>query len=308
MAYLIRKSEKADKGLKMKNDNNLKVDSYLSDVAKRFTSHKLAMTGSIIILIEILAIILLPILMNLEPYVSDPLLFNAKPSAEHILGCDDIGRDVFARLVYGGKVSLQVGLLSAIISLLIGVPLGLLAGYYKGIWETIIMRTADIFMSFPSMILILVLVAVIGPSVWTVTIVIGVLGWTDFAKLIYGNVLSVREKEYVESAKAIGTKDHVILLKYIIPNSFAPILINFTFRTAQAIIQESSLSFLGMGVQPPMASWGNILYAAQSIVVLSSRPWLWVPAGVLLILTVSSINFIGDGLRDALDSRMTIKK
>lgn len=282
----------------------VKKDSYYRDVLKKFTAHKLAMLGLAVILLEVFLVVVLPIVMKLDPYSSDVLAFDAA----HLLGTDDTGRDVFARLIYGGRVSLLVGLLSAIISLCIGVPLGLLAGYYKGIWETIVMRAADIFMSFPSMILILVLVALIGPSVWTVTIVIGVLGWTDFAKLIYGNVLSVREKEYVEAAKAVGTKDLPLLLKYVVPNAFAPILINFTFRTAQAIIQESALSFLGMGVQPPQASWGNILYAAQSITVLSSKPWLWVPPGILLILTVSSINFIGDGIRDALDSKVKIKK
>lgn len=286
----------------------VKKDSYYRDVLKKFTAHKLAMLGVAIILLEVFLVVFLPIFMKLDPYSSDIMAFDAAPSAAHWLGTDDTGRDVFARLIYGGRVSLLVGLLSAIISLCIGVPLGLLAGYYKGIWETIVMRAADIFMSFPSMILILVLVALIGPSVWTVTIVIGVLGWTDFAKLIYGNVLSVREKEYVEAAKAVGTKDLPLLLKYVVPNAFAPILINFTFRTAQAIIQESALSFLGMGVQPPQASWGNILYAAQSITVLSSKPWLWVPPGILLILTVSSINFIGDGIRDALDSKVKIKK
>lgn len=285
-----------------------KKDSYYRDVLKKFTAHKLAMLGVAIILLEVFLVVFLPIFMKLDPYSSDIMAFGAAPSAAHWLGTDDTGRDVFARLIYGGRVSLLVGLLSAIISLCIGVPLGLLAGYYKGIWETIVMRAADIFMSFPSMVLILVLVALIGPSVWTVTIVIGVLGWTDFAKLIYGNVLSVREKEYVEAAKAVGTKDLPLLLKYVVPNAFAPILINFTFRTAQAIIQESALSFLGMGVQPPQASWGNILYAAQSITVLSSKPWLWVPPGILLILTVSSINFIGDGIRDALDSKVKIKK
>ncbi len=288
-------------------DKKIKVDSYYRDVAKRFLSHKLAMVGLVIILIELFCVIFLPIIMHLDPYTSDPLSFNAAPSDAHLLGCDDLGRDVFARLMYGGRVSLQVGLISAIISMIIGIPLGLIAGYYGGAWDVIIMRTADIFMSFPSMILILVLVAIFGPSVWTVTLVIGVLGWTDFAKLMYGNVLSVRNKEYVESAKAIGTKDLKILTAYVIPNSFAPVLINFTFRMAQAIIQESALSFLGMGVQPPMASWGNILYAAQSIVVLSQRTWLWIPPGILLVLTVCSINFIGDGLRDALDSKMTIK-
>ena len=292
----------------MEKKDNIKKDSYSRDVLKKFSQHKLAMAGVTIILLEVLLVVVLPMVMNLDPYTSDVLNFSGSPGPGHILGTDDTGRDVFARLVYGGRVSLLVGLLSAVISLCIGVPLGLLAGYYKGIWETVIMRAADIFMSFPSMILILVLVSVFDPSVWTIIFVIGNMGWTDFAKLIYGNVLSVREKEYVESAKAVGTKDLTILVKYVIPNAFAPILINFTFRTAQAIIQESSLSFLGMGVQPPEASWGNILYAAQSITVLSSRPWLWVPAGILLVLTVSSINFIGDGLRDALDSKTKIKK
>ena len=286
----------------------IKKDSYSRDVLKKFSQHKLAMLGLTIIAVEVLLVILLPMVMELDPYTSDVLNFSAAPGPGHILGTDDTGRDLFARLVYGGRVSLMVGLLSAIISLMIGVPLGLVAGYYKGIWETVIMRLADIFMSFPSMILILVLVSVFDPSVWTIIFVIGILGWTDFAKLIYGNVLSVREKEYVESARAVGTKDLPILIKYVIPNAFAPILINFTFRTAQAIIQESSLSFLGMGVQPPEASWGNILYAAQSITVLSTRPWMWVPAGILLVLTVSSINFIGDGMRDALDSRTKIRK
>ena len=292
----------------MSETTAVKKDSYYRDVLKRFTAHKLAMLGLAIILLEVILVVILPIVMKLDPYTSDIQAFGSAPGVGHLLGTDDTGRDVFARLIYGGRVSLLVGLLSAIISLCIGVPLGLLAGYYKGIWETIVMRAADIFMSFPSMILILVLVSLIGPSVWTVTIVIGVLGWTDFAKLIYGNVLSVREKEYVESAKAVGTKDLPLLVKYVVPNAFAPILINFTFRTAQAIIQESALSFLGMGVQPPQASWGNILDAAQSITVLSSKPWLWVPPGILLILTVSSINFVGDGIRDALDSKVKIKK
>ena len=156
------------------------------------------------------------------------------------------------------------------------------------------------------MILVLVLVAVVGPSVWSVTLVIGVMGWPQFARLIYGNVLSVREKEYVESARAIGTKNLDIIVKYVLPNSFTPVLIAITFRTAQAIIMESSLSFLGMGVQPPQASWGNMMYDAQSITVLSSRPWMWVPPGLCLILTVLSINFFGDGVRDALDPKMKI--
>ncbi len=251
-------------------------------------------------------VIVLPLAMQLDPINSDySVMFGSGPSATHLLGTDDVGRDNLARLLYGGRVSLLVGILSTLISLVIGVPLGLLAGYYRGAVEAVIMRLAEVFMSFPAMVLILVLVSIVGPSVWTVTIVIGILGWTNFAKLIYGNVLSVREKDYIESAKAVGTKDAPLMLKYIIPNVFGPVLTAFTFRTASAIIMESSLSFLGMGVQPPQASWGNILFSAQSITVLSTQPWLWVPPGILLILTVSSINFLGDGLRDALDAKLS---
>jgi len=272
----------------------------------RLKAHKLAILGLIILFIEIISAIFLPILFDLDPYNSDPVAFDAEPNEFHIMGTDSIGRDVFSRFIYGGRVSLLVGILSSLISIIVGVPLGIIAGYYKGAIEFIIMRCADVFMSFPAIVLILVLVSVIGPSVWTVTIVIGILGWPQFSRLIYGNVLSVREKEYIEAAKAIGTNDFTIITKYILPNTFAPILIAFTFRTAQAIILESSLSFLGMGVQPPQASWGNILYEAQSITVLSSQPWFWLPPGIALILTVTSINFFGDGIRDALDTKMKI--
>ena len=299
----------------MAKENNR--SSYFGDVVKKFLAHRLAMMGTIVLILEVLAVVFLPSIMKLDPYSMDYMAFGGAPSAEHLLGCDDVGRDLFARLIFGGRVSLMVGICSALISLAIGVPLGLFAGYFRGAVETVIMRCADIFMSFPNMILILVLASVLGQSVTTVTLVIGFLGWTEFARLIYANVLSVsekeyasvlsvREKDYVESAKAIGAKNGTILLRYVLPNSFAPVIISFTFRTAQAIITESSLSFLGLGVQPPEASWGNILYYAQSISVLSTKLYMWVPAGVVLVLTVLSINFIGDGIRDALDTKMKI--
>lgn len=278
--------------------------SYMNDVVKKLFSHRLAVFGLVVITVEVIAVLILPVLMHLDPYSIDYEAFGSAPTSEYILGCDDVGRDLFARLVYGGQVSLSVGLLSALISLAVGVPLGLLAGYYRGPVETIIMRLADIFMSFPAMILILVLASVLGQSVVTIIFVIGIIGWPEFARLIHGTVLSVREKDYVESAVAIGTLDTQIILRYILPNSFSPVIIAFTFRTAQAIIIESSISFLGLGIQPPAASWGNILYYAQSISVLAYKPWIWVPAGAMLVLTVLSINFLGDGIRDALDVRM----
>jgi len=247
---------KKKEGENMKQDERLKdipANSYFHDVLQRFCAHKPAMVSAFVLTLEIILVIALPYILHLDPYTSDyEVMFGSAPSALHWLGTDDIGRDIFARFIYGGRVSLSVGIISAVISMAVGVPLGLLAGYYRGIAETLIMRCADVFMSFPAMVLILVLVSVLGPSVATVTIVIGVLGWPKFARLIYGNVLSAREQDYVEAARAIGTKDGTILTKYILPNTFAPVLISFTFRAAQAIITESALSFLGMGVQAPL--------------------------------------------------------
>lgn len=278
----------------------------IKDTLEQFLAHKLAVVGLVILIVMILGVVLLPPILNLDPYSSDAAAFGAKPSDAHLLGTDAIGRDLFARFVYGGRTSLLVGLFSVVIAMLIGVPLGLVAGYYRGVPEMLIMRLADVFMSFPAMVLILVLVSIIGPSIWSVAIVIGIMGWTRFARLIYANVLSIREKEYIESAKAVGVSDFWIMLRYILANAFSPLLIAATFMTANAIIMESSLSFLGMGVQPPKSSWGNMLFDAQSISVLSMKPWQWIPPGISVVIVVVSINFIGDGIRDALDPKMKV--
>ncbi|MDR3138596.1 MAG: ABC transporter permease [Treponema sp.] len=261
------------------------------------------MTALVILIVESLSVIFLPLVLDLDPYSSDLTAFSVAPNAAYPLGTDSIGRDIFARLIYGGRVSLLVGFLAALTAAAVGVPLGLLAGYYRSRIETSVMRLVDIFMSFPSMILILVLVSVIGPSLLSVPLVIGFLGWTEFARITHSTVLSVREKEYVEAAKAAGTGDLVIMVKDILPNVSSPILVACASMTAGAILTESALSFLGMGVQPPMASWGNMLHEAQSITVLAYRFWQWLPPGLALVLTVSSVNFLGDGIRDALDPR-----
>lgn len=263
-----------------------------------------AVLGLIIVCFLVLAVILIPIFMKLDPYTTDRAVgFNKAPCSGHPLGTDDVGRDLFARLLYGGRISPFVGIMSTIISVLIGIPLGLIAGYFRGIAETVIMRVADAFMSFPTMVLILVLVAVFGPSILTVTVVIGVLGWTAIAKLIYGNVLSIREREYIQATKAIGMSTPKILLSEVLPNAIPPVWANISFRVAGAILTESSLSFLGMGVQTPQASWGNIIFAAQNLLVLTARPWVWFPPGICIILVVVGFNFIGEGVRDALDPK-----
>lgn len=275
-----------------------------NQAVKKFMHNRKAVLGLIIVCFLVLAVILIPIFMKLDPYTTDRAVgFNKAPCSGHPLGTDDVGRDLFARLLYGGRISLFVGIMSTIISVLIGIPLGLIAGYFRGIAETVIMRVADAFMSFPTMVLILVLVAVFGPSILTVTVVIGVLGWTAIAKLIYGNVLSIREREYIQATKAIGMSTPKILLSEVLPNAIPPVWANISFRVAGAILTESSLSFLGMGVQTPQASWGNIIFAAQNLLVLTARPWVWFPPGICIILAVVGFNFIGEGVRDALDPK-----
>ena len=228
----------------------------------------------------------------------------AAPSTGHILGTDDIGRDIFTRLVYGGQISIMVGVLSTVVSFIIGIPLGLCAGYFKGIVETIVMRAVDVFQSFPGMVMILVLVAIFGASVPSLIIMIGVMGWVSPAKIIYSATLSVREKDYVDAAKTIGAGHFTILTRHILPNVVSPIWVLIAFRVSSAMLMESSLSFLGAGIAPPQASWGNIIKAAQNATVLVKQPWVWLPAGIILFVTIICINLVGEGVRDALDPKM----
>ena len=279
--------------------------SYFRDTLGRFLRHKMAVVGLSVVIIELLLLILLPLVMDLQPSTITGI-FYGDPSPEHILGTDRDGRDVFARLVYGGRTSLEIGFLAVLVQACIGIPLGIIAGYYRGPAEVIIMRLADMFQSIPSMCLNIVLVSVLSPSVGTLVLVIGVMGWTSFAPLLYAKVISVREKEYVESARAIGTKNSVIMLKYILPNAVSPALVAFTFGIPSAILSESALSFLGLGIQIPEASWGNLLNAAQSIAIVSTKPWLWIPPGLCIFVTLISVNLFGDGLRDALDPKTKV--
>ena len=269
----------------------------------KIKNEKLIFIGLAVILIEIFIMLFLPIIMKLDPYSVDNINFGTPPGGGHILGTDSIGRDVFARLVYGGRVSIFVGFFSTLVSLVIGVPLGLYAGYYRGIMEGLIMRITDIFMAFPGVILVLVAVALVGPSVWSVSIIIGIMGFTGFTRLTYSRVLTVSRLGYIEAARVIGTGNREIIWRYVLPNSIVPVLIAAAFNMSSAILTESALSFLGMGVQPPQASWGNIIFEAQSIAILIGKPWQWMPAGIAIIVTVMSINFLGDGLRDALDPK-----
>ena len=273
-------------------------------VWRRLLTDRRAVVCMAILALEILSVLILPPLLGLEPDVTDRAAgFWAAPSAEHWLGTDDVGRDVLARLICGGRISLLVGFASAAINLAVGVPLGLLAGYRRGAWEFWIMRLADVFQSFPSIVLILCLVTLVGASVLNLVLVIGLLGWPGIARLVYGNVLSVREKEYILAVRALGARTGTILARNVLPNVVAPVWAALGQRVGRAILSESSLSFLGVGIRAPQASWGNLMQSATSLAVLTGRPWVWLPPRLLIILTVVCLQILGNALRDAMDPR-----
>ena len=273
-------------------------------VWRRLLSDRRAVLCMAVLALAVLCVLLLPPLLGLEPNVTDRAAgFWAAPSAEHWLGTDDVGRDVFSRLICGGRVSLLVGFAAAAINLAIGVPLGLLAGYRRGMWEFWIMRLADVFQSFPSIVLILCLVTLVGASVLNLVLVMGLLGWPGIARLVYGNVLSVREKEYILAVRALGAGTGAILTRNVLPNVAAPVWAALGQRVGRAILSESSLSFLGVGIRPPQASWGNLMQSASSLAVLTGRPWVWLPPGLLIVLTVVCVQILGNAVRDAMDPR-----
>lgn len=277
-----------------------KEESYLRMIARRFFKHKLAVAGLVFFMLFVIIALFAPFIAPKDPYMITES-FESPPSREYWLGTDSVGRDVFSRLIYAFRVSLAVGVGATAISVLIGVVLGMLSGYFGRWTDMVIMRLTDVFMSFPHFMLILVIVSVMGPSLANVIFVLGLMGWPATARLVRGCVLSLKEMEFVKAAIVLGVPTRKLILKHIFPNTVAPILVNATFSVAAAIIVEASLSFLGMGVQPPTASWGNMLTDAQSLTVLTSQPWLWIPPGLMIVIAVLSINFLGDGLRDALD-------
>lgn len=257
-----------------------------------------------ILAVELLCVVFLPAVLDLDPYLTDRMAgFWAAPSWEHWLGTDDVGRDILARLLYGGRTSLLVGFSSAAISVVLGILLGILAGYRRGIWEFWIMRLADIFQSFPSIVLVLCLVSLVGPSVLNIVLVTGGLGWPSVTRMVYANTLTIREKEYILAVRALGARHSTILLRNILPNAVAPAWASMAQRVGRAILSESSLSFLGVGLSPPQASWGNLMYSASQLSVLTGKPWVWVPPGLLIVITVICCQMVGEGLRDAMDPR-----
>ncbi|MFR3072446.1 MAG: oligopeptide ABC transporter permease [Paeniclostridium sp.] len=265
--------------------------------------NKLILIGTGILTTLIIVSFIGPLFIKQDISSVDLYNISSPPSGEHLLGTDDLGRDVLARLLYGGRVSLLVGVFATMLQVMIGTILGVLAGYFGGAIDAIIMRIVDIVMCFPFFIVAIALAAIVGPSVVNLIIIIAILSWTDIARIVRAEVLSIKERDFIMASKAIGFNNLDIILKHIIPNVLSSILVATTLSMATAILMEASLSFLGMGVKPPMPSWGNMLTAAQNMRTLSSEWWLWIPPGFMIIISVLAINFLGEGLRRKLDPK-----
>jgi len=270
---------------------------------RRFTRHRFAMGGAVVLVVITLLVILAPLVTHADPNAVNLFAESKPPSGSNVLGTDTEGRDILARTLYGGRVSLEVGIVAMLISMVVGTLLGGLSGYFRGVSDWVIMRVTDVAMTFPPIVIMLAVAAIIGPGVWNSILIIGLLGWPVPARLVRSRILSVRENEFIEASRALGASRWRTLFRHALPNAIDVIVVAGTLAVANSILLEAGMSFLGLGVQPPTPSWGNLLSAANQLNVLVDFPWQWIPAGVAIILTVLAINLIGDGLRDALDPR-----
>jgi peptide/nickel transport system permease protein len=268
---------------------------------RRFLKHRVAFASLVFLAVITAAALLAPYISPYDPYAMQLPEARKPPSLEHPLGTDKLGRDTLTRVLVGGRVSIAVATAAVLISTGIGTLLGLVAGYRQGWLDAVISRVTDIFMAFPLFVLLIVLVSMLGASATNVVLILGLFSWMVITRIVRGQVLSVMNEPYIEAAIAAGARADRILLRQVMPNIYVPIVVAATLGVANAMLSEAALSFLGLGIQPPTPSWGNMLNEAQSLQVLVNEPWVWLGPGTAIALTVLSINFLGDGLRDALD-------
>jgi ABC-type dipeptide/oligopeptide/nickel transport system permease subunit len=283
-------------------DKRYSRSSLYKDAWKRLKRNKLALFGLSIVILLILVAIFAPLIAPYDPIdrVKEDSL--QPPSAKYWFGTDILGRDIFSRVIYGSRISLMVGTVAVGISLMIGLTFGALAGYFGNVSDTIIMRVADIFFAFPYILGAIAIMTVLGPGIFNIFIAIGILGWASFARIFRGSILSIKNKEYIEAARALGASNFRIISKHIFPNAFAPIIVYGTMTVGTAIIVEAALSFLGIGVQPPTPAWGKMLSEALDYIDIAS--WMMIFPGLAIVITVLGFVLLGDGLRDAFDPKL----
>lgn len=276
--------------------------SLYKDALKRLKRNKLAMLGLAIVIALILIALFAPLLAPYDPIARIKTDSSLAPGSVHLFGTDLLGRDILSRVIYGSRISIEVGIIAVGISVIIGLFLGALSGYFGNIPDTVIMRIADIFFAFPYILGAIAIMTVLGPGVINIFIAIGLLGWASFARIFRSSILTIKNKEYIEAARALGASNYRIITKHIFPNAFAPIIVYATMNVGTAIIVEAALSFLGLGVQPPTAAWGKML--AESLDYIDIAPWMMVFPGLAIVITVLGFVLLGDGLRDAFDPKL----
>ena len=284
-------------------DSNTET-SILISILGKMSRNRLAMFGLCFLGVLMLAAVFAPWITFFDRDHIDMAGIFHPPSAANWLGTDELGRDVYTRLIYGARVSISVGIVSTLISVLIGVFLGAVGGYLGGLADSMIMRVVDVFMCFPFYLIAVVIAGILGPSILNLMFIAGILNWPKITRIVRAEVLSLKHREFIEASRALGLSSGKIILKHIIPNTMAPVIVYATLGIAQGILMEAGMSYLGLGVKQPVPSWGNMLAAAQDFSVLVTQWWLWMPPGAMVFLSVLSINFLGDGLRDALDPKI----
>lgn len=270
---------------------------------KKFLKNRLAIIGLVFFLIILIASLLAPFLTSYQPDAIDFSQITKKPSAQHILGTDKLGRDVFARMLYGGRISIAVGVIGATIGAIIGTVLGCIAGYFGGKIDAILIRISEVFLTFPNLILILILSSLMGQGLFNIIFVFSITGWMTTFRMVRNEFMSLKQETYVEVCKAFGLSDTRIIFNNILQNALSPVIVSLSINVAGFILAEAGLSFLGVGVPLDIPTWGNIINAAKSMDIIQNNWWLWITPGIVISVFVLSINFIGDGLRDVLDPK-----
>jgi peptide/nickel transport system permease protein len=280
-------------------------DSYWGGVFSRLFKNKPAVAALLFLCAVAMACILVPIFSPYSVEQTNLAVGYSAPSGDYLLGTDKLGRDLFLRLFYGGRISLGIALAVTFLQTILGVLLGSLAGYYRGVTDAVIMRVADVFYSFPLMMMAITMVAILGSgSVWTLIITLTLLTWPSIARIVRGQILTLRDQEYMEACEALGIRDRSRILRHLLPNVLAYVIVYATMGMASALLVETSLSFLGLGVSPPTPTWGNMINEARNLLVVLGKWWLWIPPSLCIFLSVMCFNLLGDGLRDAVDPKM----
>lgn len=298
----LNKKNVPSQELEFDEEMELQGTTFIREVWYRFRRNKMAMVGAITIILLIFVAVFAPWVAPYDPYKVDLKEQFIAPGAKYLLGTDMYGRDVLSRVIFGTRISLIIGLVPSIISMVLGSVLGIISGYYGGKVDTAIMRVADMVMAFPSLLLAMAVMYTLGANLYNIFIALSIVGWAGTARVVRAQTLSIKEKEFVEAARAIGVKNWIIMIRHIFPNCVAPLLVLLTLGIPEAIMSEASLSFLGVGAQPPTPSWGLMISNGKEY--LFSAPWVAISPGFAILIIVLAFNFLGDGLRDALDPFM----